>query len=58
MMNCGKGTNTRSELLSLWCILYFATYLKITQLQLLGDSKVIVDWFNNLNDLQVLSLGP
>jgi hypothetical protein len=22
-MNCGKGTNTRGELLALWCILFF-----------------------------------
>jgi ribonuclease HI len=32
MMTCGRGTNTRSELLVVWCLLYFATYLKVTEL--------------------------
>jgi len=31
-MNCGKGTNTRGELLALWCILFFACFKKITRL--------------------------
>jgi ribonuclease HI len=57
-MNCGSGTNTRGELLALWCLLYFACYKKITKLQLVGDSKVIIDWFTNENDLQVVSLLP
>jgi hypothetical protein len=55
-MNCGRGTNTRGELLALWCILHFAYYKKVTRLQLVGDSKVIIDWFNNDNNLQVVSL--
>jgi hypothetical protein len=58
MMNCGRETNTRGELLTLWCLLYFASYIKVTQLQLVGDSKVIIDWFSNVNDLQVISLMP
>jgi hypothetical protein len=57
-MNCGKGPNTRGELLALWCILYFACFKKITRLQLVGDSKVIIDWFTNDNNLQVASLQP
>jgi ribonuclease HI len=42
-MNCRSGTNTRVELLALWCILFFAYYKKITRLQLVGDSNVIID---------------
>jgi ribonuclease HI len=57
-MNCGSGTNTRAELLALWCILFFACYKKVTRLQLVGDSKVIIDWFTNENNLQVVSLHP
>jgi ribonuclease HI len=57
-MNCGSGTNTKGELLALWCILYFANVLKVTRLLLAGDSKIIIDWFNNVNNLQVLSLQP
>jgi ribonuclease HI len=57
-MNCGSGTNTRGELLALWCLLYFASHKKISKLNLVGDSKVIIDWFSNKNDLQVVSLLP
>jgi ribonuclease HI len=55
-MNCGSGSNTKAELLALWCILYFAHFKKVTRLQLVGDSKVIIDWFTNANNLQVVSL--
>jgi ribonuclease HI len=50
-MNYGWGTNTKGELLALWCILYFAFFKKINRLQLVGDSKMIIDWFTNDNDL-------
>jgi len=40
---CGSGTNTMVEILALWCIIYFACYKKVTRLQLVGDSKVIID---------------
>ena len=46
------------EILALWCILYFAHLKKVTRLQLVGDSKVIIDWFTNANNLQVVSLQP
>jgi ribonuclease HI len=55
-MRCGSGTNTKGEILALWCILYFANKLKVSRLMLAGDSKIIIDWFNNVNNLQVLSL--
>jgi ribonuclease HI len=57
-MFCGNGTNTKGELLALWCILYFACYKKINRIQLVGDSKIIIDWFTNDNNLQVISLQP
>jgi len=57
-MNCGNGTNTKGELLALWCILYFACYKKINMIQLVGDSKIIIDWFTNDCNLQVISLQP
>jgi ribonuclease HI len=57
-MNCGTGTNTKGELLALWCILYFACYKKVKILQLVGDSKIIIDWFSHENNLQVVSLQP
>jgi hypothetical protein len=31
-MNYGRGSNTRGELLALWCILHFAYYKNVTML--------------------------
>jgi hypothetical protein len=55
-MNCGKGKNTKGELVALWVILFFAYIKQVSRLQLVGDSKVIIDWFTNENNLQVISL--
>jgi hypothetical protein len=54
-MNCGKGTNTKGDLLALWV---FAYIKQVPRLQLVGDSKVIIDWFTNDNNLQLISLQP
>jgi ribonuclease HI len=42
--NCGMGTNTRDELLGVWASLTLAYKLDIDHLQVLGDSKILVDW--------------
>jgi ribonuclease HI len=57
-MNCGTRTNTRGELMALWSLLFFALHKQVNCLQLVGDSKVIVDWFSYKNNLQVISLQP
>jgi ribonuclease HI len=54
--NCGPGTNTRAELLGAWATLYLASRLHIDALQVLGDSKTIIEWLNNREDLQAISL--
>jgi ribonuclease HI len=54
--NCGMGTNTRAELLGVWASLSLAHRLGIDQLQLLGDSKTVIDWLNFKSNLQVSSL--
>jgi len=40
--NCGPGTNTREEFLGSWEALLLATRLHISNLQVLGDSKIII----------------
>jgi ribonuclease HI len=57
-MNCGNGTNTKGEMLALWLILYFSYLKQVPRLLLMGDSKVIIDWYTNDNNLQVISLQP
>lgn len=43
-MGVGRGTNSRAELLALWGLLFFVkTHCLILQ-QILGDSRVIIDW--------------
>jgi len=49
-MNCDRGTNTRGELLALWCILFFASYKKV--------KRFTIDWFTNDNNLHVIYLQP
>jgi hypothetical protein len=54
--NCGPGTNTRVELLGAWATLHLASRLNIEQLQLIGDSKVIIDWLNQSGTLHSIAL--
>jgi ribonuclease HI len=54
--NCGMGSNTRAELLGAWATLTLAYRLDIEQLQVLGDSKIVIDWINNKCNLFVTSL--
>jgi ribonuclease HI len=55
--NCGPGTNTRAELLGAWATLYLASRLHIESLQILRDSRTIIEWLNNMGDLQAISLS-
>ena len=55
-LNCGEGSNTKAELLGLWATLTLAFFWSLNHLCILGDSKVIVDWFNgncNLHSIHV-----
>ena len=56
-MGIGKGTNIVDELLSLWGLLWFAKKRGLLELNVYGDSKVIIDWENGLNYLQCLGLS-
>jgi ribonuclease HI len=50
------GTNTRAELLGVWATLILATRLDMKDLQVYGDSKIVIDWLNCRGNLQVISL--
>ena len=54
--NCGFGTNTRAELLALWSILHLANSMGIDAIQIVGDSRIIVDWFRGSLHLETLAL--
>jgi ribonuclease HI len=55
--NCGPGTNTRAEFLGVWETLLLASRLHIYNLQVLGDSRIVIDWCNNRGKLQVIALN-
>jgi len=54
--NCGPTTNTREELLGAWATLFLASRFHIETLQILGDSRIIIEWLSNKGDLQAISL--
>jgi hypothetical protein len=45
------------ELLGVWALLSLAIRLHIYDLQVVGDSKIIIDWLNRKCDLQVMGLA-
>jgi ribonuclease HI len=45
----GKGNNMKAEILGLWVLLFFAQRLSIRNLMAVDDSKVTIDWINDLN---------
>jgi ribonuclease HI len=55
-MNCGAGTNTKAELMGLWASLTLASQWAIKKIQILGDSKVIIDWINQKGNLQAVNI--
>lgn len=46
-MSCGRGSNTHGELLGIWSMLYFARTKLLSNLLLLADSNMIIDWLSN-----------
>jgi ribonuclease HI len=54
--NCGAGTNTKAELLGAWASLIIAKHLDLHYIQILGDSKVIIDWLKQKGNLQAINI--
>ena len=55
-MGCDEVMDTIGELLALWILLKFVFIMGIDSSYILGDSRVIVDWFNGASDLQIAIL--
>jgi ribonuclease HI len=55
-LNCGAGTNTKAELMGAWAALFIAKHLDILDIQLLGDSKVIIDWLKKKANLRAINI--
>ena len=46
-MGLGHGTNNHAELISLRHLIYFSILHHCRKIQIFGDSKIVIDWFNN-----------
>ena len=55
-MGLGVGTDKFVELIFLRHLLHFALDHTCNQLQIFSDSKIIINWFNNINTCYVHSL--
>ena len=55
-MGLGVGTNNYAELISLRHLLYFALNQNCRHLQIFGDSKIVINWFNCTSACYVHSL--
>jgi ribonuclease HI len=56
IFNCDIGTNSRDELLDVWVTLTLAICLGLNQLQVIGYSKIVIEWLNCRGNLNVTSL--
>jgi ribonuclease HI len=45
-LNCGSGTNSKAELMGAWATLILASRLSVSDIHVLGDSKIVIDWLN------------
>jgi len=52
----GSGTNIRAELIALWLALLLCRKLNIKDVHIAGDSKVVIDCFNNRATLNIMLL--
>lgn len=51
------GTNNFAELLTLHHLLYFAIKKNCRYLQVYGDSKIVINWFNCISTCHAYTLG-
>jgi ribonuclease HI len=56
ILNCGKGTNTRAELMGAWATLVLVVRFSVSDLHVMGDSKIVIDWLKRKGDLRVANL--
>lgn len=55
-LNIRLGSNIRAELIGLWSLLHLVSSFHLADLMIVGDSKVILDWFEGRNNLHGLTL--
>lgn len=56
-LKIGRGTNNKAELTALWATLFIAFREGYQWLQVMGDSRIIIDWLLGSADLQAKGLS-
>lgn len=54
----GAGTNNRAEFIALWTLSEAAVKKDIKKLQVLGDSKLVIEWAKQKVNVQDIRLEP
>lgn len=54
--NYGQGINTRAKLMGAWATLFLMQRLNLDVFQVIGDSKIIIEWLKDRGNLQIASL--
>lgn len=57
-LGMGGGLNTQAKLLALWGLLSYGNNIQFNKIQIDGDSKIVVDWFEHKCNLRVMALDP
>ena len=52
-LGCGRCTNTKSELMTLWALLTVSKFMGIPLLSIYGDSLVIIQWATGKSNLNL-----
>ena len=55
-INCGHRTNIGVELMGVWDLLTLASRFSISEILVLGDSKIVIDWLKGKGSLKVVTL--
>jgi ribonuclease HI len=54
--NTGVGTNNKAELMAVWTTLFLSKILNLQTIQIIGDSKLVIDWCNGSGSLHSRAL--
>ena len=55
-LGCGLCTNSRSELLALFCLLHVTNVMALPGIPVYGDSMMVIDWVKGRSKLKVTNL--
>jgi len=55
-INYGEGSDTKAEIMGAWAAMTIANFLGFHHIQMLGDSKVVIDWVGGKCQLQATQI--